>query len=139
MWGRTPSQHRESTCGLFQQTIGRASYPCCPEAFAPEHQTFIPRCRITECYLNPIDLKSSRALYVRMPKRDSVLAAFGRNVRRFREARKMTQEVLAEKAELDRTFISDVERGGRNLSIQSIVRIANALGVSASELCLDIH
>lgn len=74
-----------------------------------------------------------------MPKRDSVLAAFGRNVRRFREARKMTQEVLAEKAELDRTFISDVERGGRNLSIQSIVRIANALGVSASELCLDIH
>jgi len=74
-----------------------------------------------------------------MSRRDSVLVAFGRNVRRRREENDLTQEALAEKAALDRTYISDIERGSRNLSISSIVRIAKALRTSAAELCRDIH
>jgi len=55
-------------------------------------------------------------------------------VRSRREAKDLTQEKLAEMADLDRTFISDVERGGRNLSLLNIQRIAKALGTSISEL-----
>jgi len=49
-----------------------------------------------------------------MTKRDPVLTAFGQNVRKRREARHFTQEALTERAELDRTYISDIERGTRN-------------------------
>ncbi len=51
-----------------------------------------------------------------MSKRDAVLTAFGRNVRKRREGNEMTQEDLAEKAGLDRSYISDIERGARNLT-----------------------
>ena len=46
-----------------------------------------------------------------MPKRDSVLAKLGLNVRKRREARELTQEKLAERAGLDSTYISGIERG----------------------------
>ena len=69
-----------------------------------------------------------------MPKRDPVLTAFGQNVRKQREARDFTQEVLAERAELDRTYISDIERGTRNLGIENVVRLAAALGVTSAKL-----
>ena len=74
-----------------------------------------------------------------MPKRNPVFVAFGQNVRRRRDAKGFTQEVLAERAELDRTYISDVERGARNLSIASMVRIAQALGTTLAELTKGIH
>jgi transcriptional regulator with XRE-family HTH domain len=73
-----------------------------------------------------------------MPKRNPLLAAFGRSVRKRREAREFTQEALAEKANLDRTYISDVERGARNLSIFSMSRIAKALGTTISDLAKGI-
>jgi transcriptional regulator with XRE-family HTH domain len=69
-----------------------------------------------------------------MPKRNPVLTAFGQNVRKQREARHFTQEVLAERAELDRTYISDIERGTRNLGIENVVRLAAALGVTSAKL-----
>jgi len=69
-----------------------------------------------------------------MKKRDPVLLAFGRNVRKRREANQLTQESLAEKAALDRTYISDIERGIRNLSMSTIVALAHALDCTVSEL-----
>jgi transcriptional regulator with XRE-family HTH domain len=69
-----------------------------------------------------------------MPKRDPILAAFGQNVRQRREARQFTQEVLAEKADLDRTYISDIERGTRNPGVKNVVRLAKALGVTSAKL-----
>jgi transcriptional regulator with XRE-family HTH domain len=51
-----------------------------------------------------------------MPKRDSVLAKLGLNVRKRREARELTQEKLAERATLDATYISGIERGLRKSS-----------------------
>jgi transcriptional regulator with XRE-family HTH domain len=52
-----------------------------------------------------------------MAKRHPVLTVFGRNLRRQREIRNLTQEVLAEKADLDQTYISGIERGIRNPSV----------------------
>ena len=74
-----------------------------------------------------------------MSRRDPILVAFGRNVRKRREINKLTQETLAESSGLDRTYISDIERGRRNLSLLNIVRVARALNTSASELCRRIH
>ena len=59
---------------------------------------------------------------------------FGLNVRKLREASALTQETLAEKADLDPTYISGIERGVRNPSLLSIVRVAKALGTSVSQL-----
>ena len=72
-----------------------------------------------------------------MPKRDTVLAALGQNVRR-REARELTQEKLAEKAGLDPTYISGIERGLRNPGIKNVARLARALGFSTAELCKGV-
>jgi transcriptional regulator with XRE-family HTH domain len=73
-----------------------------------------------------------------MPKRDTVLAALGQSVRRRREARELTQEKLAEKAGLDPTYISGIERGLRNPGIKNVARLARALGLSTSELCKGV-
>lgn len=69
-----------------------------------------------------------------MPKRDPVLAALGLNVRRRREARELTQEKLAEKAGLDPTYISGIERGLRNPGIKNVAKLAKALGFSTAEM-----
>jgi transcriptional regulator with XRE-family HTH domain len=74
-----------------------------------------------------------------MMKRHRALSAFGLNVRKQREAKELTQERLAEKAELDPTYISGIERGVRNPSLLSIVRVAKALGISVSDLSKGIN
>jgi transcriptional regulator with XRE-family HTH domain len=74
-----------------------------------------------------------------MAKRHPVLTAFGLNVRRQREARALTQEVLAEKADLHPTYISGIERGIRNPSVLSIAKIARAMGISLSQLMKGIR
>ena len=73
-----------------------------------------------------------------MPKRNGILAALGRNVRQRREARALTQEKLAEKAGLDPTYISGIERGLRNPGIKNVARLAKALGFSTAELCKGV-
>ena len=73
-----------------------------------------------------------------MPATEPTLRKFGDNVRARREAQDLSQEQLAERADLDRTYISGVERGVRNLSLNSVVRIAKALKISASELCKGV-
>ena len=73
-----------------------------------------------------------------MPKRDSVLAKLGLNVRTRREARELTQENLAERAGLDATYISGIERGLRNPGIKNVAKLAKALGLSTAELCKGV-
>jgi transcriptional regulator with XRE-family HTH domain len=67
-------------------------------------------------------------------KRHPVLAAFGRNVRKCREELDYSQETLAEKSDLDQTYISGIECGKRNPSIKSVIRIAKALKVKTAAL-----
>ena len=58
----------------------------------------------------------------------------GKNVRRLRLQKGMTQEELAFQAEIDLTYIGGIERGRRNPSLMVLVRIANALGVQPPRL-----
>lgn len=73
-----------------------------------------------------------------MSDRDPILRKFGQNVRRKREAYRISQESLAEIADLDRTYVGGIERGERNPTIISAVRIAKALRVPLAELCEEI-
>mgnify|MGYP000303683401 CR=1 FL=1 len=73
-----------------------------------------------------------------MPKRDEILVTLGRNVRRQREVKSLTQEKLAELAGLDPTYISGIERGLRNPGIKNVAKLAKALGITTSELCRGV-
>lgn len=61
----------------------------------------------------------------------------GRNIRKYRKKLKISQENLAFEAKIERSYISALERGKRNPSIQVISKIAKALKVSTSELFPD--
>ncbi len=63
---------------------------------------------------------------------------FGDAVRDRREALNMTQEDLAEKASIHRTYVSDIERGSRNVSLINIERLAAALSITMSGLFLAV-
>lgn len=67
-------------------------------------------------------------------QKNDVIIEFGASVRAWRKRLGLSQEVLAERAELHRTYISDVERGARNLSLESISRLAKALNIPVAEL-----
>lgn len=69
-----------------------------------------------------------------MTTRPNILERFGKRVRELRKARKLSQEAFADKCGLDRTYISGIERGKRNVAFYNVENIARALGVSISEL-----
>jgi transcriptional regulator with XRE-family HTH domain len=60
--------------------------------------------------------------------------SFGKNVRRVRQQRKLTQEQLAFEAEIDLTYVGGIERGKRNPSLLVMARIADALSVPLNRL-----
>lgn len=57
-----------------------------------------------------------------------------KNLRILRRQRHWSQEVFADEAGLHRTYISDLERGARNPTIEVVEKLAKALGVSAGSL-----
>ncbi|MEM6433507.1 MAG: helix-turn-helix transcriptional regulator [Cyanobacteria bacterium P01_D01_bin.115] len=67
-------------------------------------------------------------------ERRDVKWLFGRAVRRRRREMDWSQEELAERADLHRNYISDIERGDRNPSLENVHKLAKALGISVSEL-----
>jgi len=64
----------------------------------------------------------------------AIAEAFGFAIREKRHALDLSQEELAARCRLHRTYLADVERGERNPSLVSIVRIASGLGVPPSAL-----
>jgi transcriptional regulator with XRE-family HTH domain len=66
--------------------------------------------------------------------RHSGLKQFGARVRALREKAGLSQEALADKAQIHRTYIGGVERGERNLGLKNVLRIAKALGVQPARL-----
>ena len=74
-----------------------------------------------------------------MPRRrDPLLRAMGSRVRQLREAKRWTQEALAERADLDRSYIAGIETGLRNPSVKAMSKVARGLGTSLSELFRDV-
>lgn len=70
-----------------------------------------------------------------MPKRkDPFLRSLGARVRSCREKRQWTQEDLAERSELDRSYIAGIEAGLRNPSVKAMSKIARGLGLTLSAL-----
>jgi len=66
--------------------------------------------------------------------RPDIRERFGDAVRSRREELGLTQEELAERARIHRTYLSDVERGSRNLSLINIERLSEGLALSLPEL-----
>ncbi|MHC5717857.1 MAG: helix-turn-helix domain-containing protein [Nostoc sp.] len=71
--------------------------------------------------------------------RAEILDKFGKRVRDERFQRGLSQEELAEKAELHRTYIGMIERGEKNITLINIGKIAKALGITVDELLKDIN
>jgi len=69
---------------------------------------------------------------------DKNLKRFGARVREERERLGISQEELADRAALHRTYIGGVERGERNLGLLNVIRIARALGVAPATLLGDL-
>jgi len=67
-------------------------------------------------------------------ERDSQLGSFGERVRELRRQKGLSQNSLAARAGLDRTYLSEIERGRKNLSLVKIVKIATALDVEVTDL-----
>ena len=63
-----------------------------------------------------------------------VVQLLGANVRRYRKLKGMTQEQLALEVGMERSYISDLERGTRNPSVRALGRLAEALSVSPMQL-----
>lgn len=66
--------------------------------------------------------------------RTSFNQKLGKRVRDLRKAKGWTQEKLEEHSGMDRTYISDIERGVRNPSVKSLEKLAKALKVRVSDL-----
>jgi transcriptional regulator with XRE-family HTH domain len=65
--------------------------------------------------------------------------AFGSAVRRLRLKKGLSQEEFADRAEIDRTYASGIERGRRNPSLKAIGRIADGLEVSLAQLFREVE
>lgn len=65
---------------------------------------------------------------------ERVLLLFGAHVKNLRLLQEISQEHLASLSELDRTYISGIERGKRNISLLNIVKLASSLNVPPEKL-----
>lgn len=64
----------------------------------------------------------------------SIKEQFGIRIKELRTEKKLSQESLANSAEIDRTYIQSIEKGKRNVSIITVEKLANALNVSIETL-----
>lgn len=67
----------------------------------------------------------------------NIKSKIGMRIKELRGNKKISQEKLAEIADLDRTYVNSVENGKRNISIENIEKIAEALDVSIQEFFKD--
>ncbi len=70
--------------------------------------------------------------------RDEILKRFGANLREYRHRAGLSQEKLAAKAGIDRTYVGGAERGERNVALVNVVRLADALGIRPAQLLEDL-
>jgi len=63
-----------------------------------------------------------------------LLKGIGKRIRTLRKEQGLTQSKLAEMSGLHRTYLTDLERGARNMSVGSLARVAMSLGISIQTL-----
>lgn len=68
-----------------------------------------------------------------------LLFAFGQTVRKIRLSKDISQGKFADMCDLHRTYISDIELGKRNVSLENIGKMANALDMSISKLFQEVE
>jgi transcriptional regulator with XRE-family HTH domain len=73
-----------------------------------------------------------------VPRKSPQLKILGEAIRRRRVQAGMSQEKLAEKADLHPVYIGKIERGEQWISLHALLRVAKALGVKASELIAEL-
>lgn len=76
----------------------------------------------------------SRQCHVLLMARTSLQQKLGKKIKALRNEAGLSQEKMGELTGLDRTYISDIERGVRNPSLKSLQKLATALKVSISDL-----
>ncbi|MCW5312399.1 helix-turn-helix domain-containing protein [Nostoc sp. KVJ3] len=69
----------------------------------------------------------------------TITLLFGKNIKRLRLSQVLSQDALAEKAGLHRTYIGAVERGERNITLINAEKIANALGISLVDCLKELE
>jgi transcriptional regulator with XRE-family HTH domain len=74
-----------------------------------------------------------------MISKHTILNIFGENVRNFRRKLNISQEELAHRADLHRTYIGMIERAEKNITLVNIEKIANALEVKIEDLLKNQH
>ena len=74
-----------------------------------------------------------------MDQKTRIQAAFGKAMRKFRDSAGLSQEKLAELANVHRTYVGDVERGERNISVVNMVKVADALRKKLSEVVREME
>lgn len=72
-----------------------------------------------------------------MESKQNILIKFGERVREVRKEKGLSQEELAHKADLHRTYIGMIERAEKNITLLNIEKIANALEVSITTILKD--
>ena len=70
---------------------------------------------------------------------EEIRVAYGKAVRAIRQNKKISQEELGDLCGLHRTYISDIELGKRNVSLENIDKSAHALQVKKSELFIEVE
>lgn len=66
-----------------------------------------------------------------------IIKTFGNNVKYYRVKMELSQEKFAELCDLHRTYISDIECFQRNVSLENIQKIANAIGIEPYKLLIE--
>ena len=69
---------------------------------------------------------------------DEILVKFGEKVRKERKRKGLSQEKLAEIADVHRTYIGMIERAEKNITLVNITKIASALNLTIEELFKDV-
>ncbi|WP_075478492.1 helix-turn-helix domain-containing protein [Moritella viscosa] len=69
--------------------------------------------------------------------KNEIQQRFGKRVRELRKEQNLSQENLAHTSSLDRSYVGQVERGERNITLENIFKLAAGLGVEAHTLLMD--
>ena len=96
----------------------------------------VSRVKISSCIGLVLFGKAMKKPLTTKPKnrKTALQIAFGRSVRSKRVEAELSQEGLADLAGLHFTYVSSVERGERNISLENIARLAKALGIKIKDL-----